>query len=159
MADKYFDNWAALEAATKRASKRILQRDVSPVAEEILRSHIETDIYGVYRPKPNAWVNGTTYQRRHVLPAAVTSIFEGDDTLVVTSTAAPSRPVRPGASFSHSEPGAFLKLLQSGHMGIWRGGFARPAVRNTQQEVDGSPRIKQAILQGIKREIGNCNMT
>ena len=159
MADKFFDNWAALEAATKHAARRVLKQDVAPIAEELLRKHIETDIYGVYRPKPNAWVNGTTYERRYVLPATTVSIFEGEDEMIVTSTAAPSKPVRPGHSFNHSEPGAFLKLLQSGHMGIWRGGFARPAVRNTQREIDGSVKIRQAILQGIKREIGNCNMT
>lgn len=41
-------------------------------------------------------------------------------------------------------------------MGIWRGGFPRPAVTNTQNEIDTSQEIKSAIQNGIQREIGIC---
>lgn len=157
MANRDFASWESLVAAVNREARKILTEDVAPIAEEILREHITSDIYNAYTPKPGGWVGGTTYQRRYILPAATTSILEkNEDTFVltVTSTAAPSKPVRKGYRFDNSEQGAFLKLLQSGHMGIWRGGFARPAVRNTQREIDSSPKIKNAIKSGIQSRIG-----
>ena len=41
-------------------------------------------------------------------------------------------------------------------MGIWNDGFPRPAVTNTQNEINSSDKIKKTIERGIKREIGIC---
>lgn len=156
MADHFFSDWESLVSAADAKATQILQRDVAPVAEDILKKHIKSDIYDVYTPKPNGWVNGTTYQRRHTLEQAVTTIAQDTHTILVTSTATASPAVLSGWSFHNRYPGAFLKLLEVGNMGIWRGGFPRPAVTNTQNEIDTSQEIKSAIKNGIQREIGIC---
>lgn len=156
MADRFFSDWESLVSAVDAKATQILQRDVAPVAEDILKKHIKSDIYDVYTPKTNGWVNGTTYQRRHALEQAVTTIVQDKHTILVTSTATASPAVLSGWSFHNRYPGAFLKLLEVGDMGIWRGGFPRPAVTNTQNEIDTSQEIKSAIQNGIQREIGIC---
>lgn len=161
MADKFFGDWDSLVDAVSKAASTVLKNDVAPVAEDILVKHIKSDIYGVYTPKQNGWVTPggtpTTYARRHVLEGAVTSYLIGNnDTLFVTSRATASQPIVKGYSFRNRYDGSFLKLLESGNMGIWRGGFPRPAVSNTQNEIDTSRKITSAIRQGIQREIGKC---
>lgn len=154
MADRFFSDWESLVSAVDAKATQILQRDVAPIAEDILKKHIKSDIYDVYTPKQNGWVNGTTYQRRHVLEQAVTTIVQDKHTILVTSTATASPAVLSGWSFHNRYPGSFLKLLEAGNMGIWHGGFPRPAVTNTQNEIDTSQEIKSAIQNGIQREIG-----
>ncbi|MFQ8982634.1 MAG: hypothetical protein ACLR6W_00015 [Evtepia sp.] len=144
----YYDSWAALEAAIKNECNQIIETEIVPKAEEILRKHIASDIYGAYTPKPGAWVNGTTYSRRHVLEGSVYSRKEGEGRYLVTSDASASPSVVPGYSFSPRGAGSFLALLESGNMGIWRGGFARPAVGNAQKEVD------QMIVSVLKSRLG-----
>ena len=156
MAGNYYGDWNSLAAAFSRATKRILKNNVAPVAEDIMRKHIKSDIYNVYTPKRGAWVNGTTYQRRHILESSVTSNVINQDTLFVTSTATASPAIVSGWSFNNRYDGAFLELLESGHMGIWKSGFPRPAVSNTQREFDTSKEIISAIKRGIKSEIGAC---
>ncbi len=156
MADRFFSDWESLVSAVDAKATQILQRDVAPVAEDILKKHIKSDIYDVYTPKQNGWVNGTTYQRRHALEQAVTTIMQDRHTILITSTATASPAVLSGWSFHNRYPGSFLKLLEVGNMGIWRGGFPRPAVTNTQNEIDTSQKIKSAIQNGIQREIGIC---
>lgn len=158
MADRLFSDWESLISACKGVTSSILKKEVAPVAEEILKKHIQSDIYGVYTPKEGRWVNGTTYQRRHVLESGITSIYPNNDTLLVTSVATASPSVVKGYSFKNRQPGAFLKLLETGNMGIWRNGFPRPAVANTEKEFDGSPEINRAILQGIERTIGKSDL-
>lgn len=159
MTDKYFSDWEALASAVDAKADNILKQDVVPVAESILKRHIKSDIYDVYTPKENGWVSSdgqrTTYQRRNILEDEVISLMS-NKTLTVTSTAAASPSIIKGHSFRNRYPGAFLKLLESGNMGIWRGGFPRPAIKNTQAEFDTGTAIKSAVKRGIKREIGNC---
>lgn len=156
MADTYFSDWDDLVNAVDSKLSVILEKDVAPIAEEILSKHIKSDIYDAYAPKENGWVNGTTYQRRHLLEDAVTSIMLDNNTLLVTSTATASPSIISGWSFHNRYQGAFLKLIESGNTGIWKSGFPRPAVTNTQEEIDNSNKITSAIKRGIKREIGIC---
>lgn len=160
MADKYLSNWDALVFHTNNAAEKILKEYVAPVAEDILRRHIQTDIYDAYTPKTNGWVSSDgkreTYQRRHVLERAVRSVLEDDNTLLVTSTARPSPSVVKGHNFINRYDGSFLELIQSGHTGIWKGGFPRPAVRNTEadfKDFDKGKRLGSVIQYGIRREI------
>ena len=165
-----YGSWEELCEAAQKKCYDILKNDVAPVAEEIVRNHIQDDIYDAispytgqkYRPIPNGWVNGTTYQRRHVLEGSVYSslledkpIEEGEDpfVLLVTSNATASDPVVTGYEFNNSEPGAFLNLLETGHMGIWRHGFPRPAIGNAQNEIDRSSAIRNAIQSGLDKYI------
>lgn len=154
--DQLYSDWESLVNAASKKVSEILQNDVAPVAENILKKHIKSDIYDAYTPKPNGWVSGETYKRRHVLEQSVTTIFQDKNTILVTSTANASPSVLSGWSFHNRYPGAFLKLLEVGNMGIWNGGFPRPAVTNTQNEIDSSNEIKKTIKRGIKREIGIC---
>lgn len=160
MAEEFFLDWESLTAAVDNKASIILKEDVTPVAEKILAKHIKSDIYDKYTPKTNGWVssNGsrTTYQRRHVLEDNIKTLIQDKHTILVTSTATSSSAVVKGWSFHNRYPGAFLKLLESGNMGIWKGGFPRPAIKNTQNEIDESSQIKSAIKKGIKREIGIC---
>lgn len=166
MADRFFSDWESLVSAVDAKATQILQRDVAPVAEDILKKHIKSDIYDVYTPKENGWVlkaettaSGRdkyvriTYQRRNDLIDAVSSRMMGKHTLFISSNAKVNTSLF--GTFQHHE-GAFLELLESGNMGLWRGGFPRPAVTNTQNEIDTSHEIKSAIQNGIQREIEIC---
>ena len=160
MADVYYNDWDSLVKTAENSAKKILETDVAPVAKEILAKHIKSDIYDAYTPKENGWVTPagepTTYTRRHVLENSITSYMLGDNrTLLITSTATASKAIVPGYSFRNRYDGSFLKLLEVGNMGIWSGGFPRPAVKNTQDEFDKGIEINRAIKNGIKREIGN----
>lgn len=136
---------------------QVLLEEVAPTVEEILRKHIQSDIYDAYTPQPGAWVDGETYERRHVLENSITSEIVDGDTLFVTSVAAASDPIVEGYEFTSKYPGAFLEMLASGNMGIWRSGFARPAVENAQAEVDNSSAIQAAIEQGVRRALSQVN--
>lgn len=153
MSDRFYSDWGSLTRAAKRAAVNILQSDVAPIAQKILLKHIATDIYGAYTPRENAWVGGTTYQRRHVLEGNLTSIMIEEDTLLTTSTATASPSVVVGYHFENRYPGSLLELIESGHTGIWRGGFPRPAVANAEREINNSADVNRAIRNGIKREI------
>ena len=168
MADRFFSDWESLVSAVDAKATQILQRDVAPVAEDILKKHIKSDIYDAYTPKTNGWVlkvgttaSGkdkyvrTTYQRRNDLIDAVYSRMMGKHTLFITITSSAKVNTPLFGKFKNHE-GAFLELLESGNMGLWRGGFPRPAVMNTQNEIDTSHEIKSAIQNGIQREIGIC---
>lgn len=156
----YYDDWDSLIRAVNDKTQKILQTDVAPVAEKILKKHIKLDIYNAYTPKHNGWVTGdghrTTYQRRHELENNISSYMLNNDTLIITSTATASPSVVKGYSFRNRYPGAFLKMLEVGNTGIWKGGFPRPAVKNAQNEIDSSKKITDAIAKGIRREIGIC---
>jgi len=125
----------------------ILLRDVSPVAEKILKERIAEDIYAAYTP--------AYYQRRHVLEQNVEGDLTGPGALLVTSTAAASPSILPGYSFENRYPGAFLEMLEVGNMGFWRRHFPRPAVAMAQGEIDRSTEIRRAIADGIRRELGS----
>ena len=151
MADIFYDEIEDLLGAVEAGLADVLKQDVAPVAENILLKHIKTDIYGVYSPTPGAWVGGTTYQRRHVLEDGIKSEITSDNTLLITSDASAGQSIVKGYHFSNRYAGAFLQLLESGHMGIWKNGFARPVVANAQKEVENSAAIQRAIKSGLKR--------
>lgn len=163
-----FETWAALVNGAETAVEFILKQDVAPVAEDILRAHIIHDIYEAYTPKQNGWVNNTTYERRRELPERVVSRLIRDgatqtshlDTLAITSLATPSKPIVKGSTFTEDPiegryGGSFLALLESGRMGIWRGGFPRPAVTNAERDMKTNKAVRDAIRNGIKREMEN----
>lgn len=151
MADLYFEDLYALTDAVQEGLLSVLENDVAPVVEDILQKHIKSDIYDAYSPKEGAWVGGTTYKRRHVLEGGIKSSLESDGTLLTTSDAVAGQSIVKGYEFSNKYEGAFLQLLESGHMGIWRSGFARPAVSNAQREVENSSKVSRAIRTGIER--------
>lgn len=128
---------AAIDAATV---KTVLMDYVAPVVEEILRKHIQEDVYGAYSP--------TLYVRRGSLTSTITSRMIADDELLVTATSQPNAPAHGWAS---SGEGAFLYMLEVGDLGWWRKGFPRPAISNAQKEVDESAAVEQAKKAGIKR--------
>lgn len=146
-----YRSWEELCDAAQKKCHDILKRDVAPVAKRIVIEHIQSDIYDVYEPIKNGWVNGTTYRRRNVLKGSVYHTFIHDDEIMVTSNATASKSVVPGYSFHNRRPGSFLKLLETGNMGIWRNGFPRPAIGNAQKEIDQSSKIRDAIQSGLNR--------
>ncbi len=158
MADKHFSDWTSLVQAVNKKSVEILKKDVSPVAEEILKERIKDDIYDAYTPIEGGYFAGkfytNAYKRRHVLENKIKSYMINKDTLLVTSTATASKPLVSGWSFHYKYDGAFLEMLEVGDMGIWKKGFPRPAVKNTERQFESDKRISSAIKKGIKREIG-----
>ena len=144
MAGKAYDSIDGFYDAVVAALPTVMQEYVAPYVEDILSEHIESDIYDVYTPKENGWVNGT-YHRRHALTWNIASFIKGD-TLSTTSTAAPSASIT-GARTWGSEDGAFFDLLASGNMGLWRGGFPRPAIPKAQAEVDKSITVIENLVQ------------
>lgn len=150
-----YDDWDDLVSAAELKIATILKQDVAPIVEEIVQSHIQSDIYYAHTPRPGAWINRTTYQRRHALENNIVSSFSDKETLFVTSTASASPSIVKGYSFRNRYPGAFLKMLESGNTGIWRRGFPRPVINNAQIEIDDNLQggsISRAIENGIKRE-------
>jgi len=157
MPNQHFDSWETLTDAVQQRCHTILDKTVAPIAKEIVRKHIEDDIYGVYTPKENGWVTPkgekTTYERRYLLlqRGAIYHEFSQSDEIMVTSRVTASPAVVKGYSFRNRYPGAFLKLLETGDMGIWRSGFPRPAIRNAQEEIDNSRKISSAIRQALAK--------
>ena len=150
-----YGDWDSLVAAAEEKISIILKQDVAPIVEEIVQSHIQSDIYYAYSPRPGAWIKGSTYQRRHTLENNISSSLLDGETLFVTSTATASPSVVKGYRFQNRYAGAFLKMLESGNTGIWRRGFPRPAITNAQTEIDDNLQngsISRAIERGIKRE-------
>lgn len=148
----YYESIDELYDAVDEKLNTILEKDVAPIVEDILRQFIRKDIYEAYTPKPGRWVSGSTYDRRYDLEGSVYSIVSGDNSLLVTSNATASKPVVKGSVFRHRRPGAFLELLESGNMGIWRSGFARPAVSNAQENIKNNSRVQMAIKVGLDVE-------
>lgn len=139
---KVIDNIDELYSAAFDASSAriVLMEYVAPIVEEILRKHIESDIYGSYSPQ--------RYVRRMSLLNSIQSQMISDNELVVTATAQPNRPAN---GWHSSGDGAFLYMLEVGDLGWWRKGFPRPAIRNAQREVDNSIAVENAKRTGIKR--------
>lgn len=152
MSVTWFDNPDELTRALNQVPAEDIIREVADEVEAILLKHIKSDIYDAYTPKVGAWVGGATYERRHVLEGNIKSTLEADGTLLTTSDAVAGQSVVRGYNFSNADSG-FLQLLESGHMGIWKAGFARPAVSNAQKEVDGSNKIRSILESRVKRVI------
>lgn len=148
----WFEDVGELIEAVGSAPTDDVIKLVADEVEAILLKHIKSDIYGAYTPKEGAWVGGSTYVRRHVLEDNIKSTLEADGTLLTTSEAPAGQSVVKGYNFSNADSG-FLQLLESGHMGIWKNGFARPVVANAQKEVDNSERIRSILENGMKREM------
>lgn len=154
---KSCDSWEILTDVVQQRCATILDKSVAPIAKEIVRKHIETDIYGAYTPKENGWVTTdgtpTTYKRRRLLlkRGAIYHKFSAVDEIMITSNATASPAVVKGWSFRNRYPGAFLKLLETGNMGIWRGGFPRPAIGNAQKEINKSSQISRVIRQELSK--------
>lgn len=154
---KNYDSWDTLTEAAQQRCATILGRSVAPIAKDIVRKHIETDIYGAYTPKENGWVTTdgvpTTYKRRRLLlkRGAIYHKFSAADEIMVTSDVTASPAIIKGWSFRNRYPGAFLKLLETGNMGIWYGGFPRPAIGNAQKEIDKSSQISRVIRQELNK--------
>lgn len=118
---------------------------VRRLAEEVLKKHVQADVYDAYSPKHKGWVSTSpsgeirraTYQRRYDL-LNVKSVIQSDGTLLVTSDSSVRDPIVRGSSFSdHGDPaGSFFRLIESDSHGLWRGGFSRPVIQNAQKEVD-----------------------
>lgn len=151
------DNWSQLVGEAQNACRDILEDDVAPVATKILKKHIKTDIYDAYTPKTNGWVvmRGKkrirqTYQRRNDLSADLFYIVNKDKELTVSSNSNPMPPIT-GAKIRFNGYGSLLYLLESADMGLWRGGFPRPAVTNAQKEINESAAIANAINHGLSK--------
>ena len=159
MQTKYYSDFESLTQSIEKIIPEILKEDVAPVAENILKKNVKEKIYDAYTPKPNGWVKDTgnwfirmTYRRRNDIETGVYSRFMSNHTLFVSSEAKANTPVI--GSFIESE-GAFLKLLESGNMGLWKGGFSRPAVGQTQKDFSTSKDIEKSIRRGITKKINN----
>lgn len=148
-----YGSWEELCEAAQGRCKDILNRDVAPVAKDIVKKHIQKDIYDAYALIPNGWIGGQTYQRRHVLENSIYHKFTSNDgdEIIITSNGRPSDPVVKHSVFDSSVPGAFFLMLEVGDMGFWRKGFPRPAIGNAQKKIDHSPDIRAAIQSGLDR--------
>lgn len=151
-----YDDWDGLADAAQKACEDILTEHVVPVMQEILKRHIQTDIYDAYTPIDHYTFGGKIYEgykRRHILERSMYWEIQGRnrDTAMVTSTAKANKPIVKGYSFHNRRPGAFLKMLEGEKRGIWKNGFPRPAISNAQREIDKSKEIERAIQAGIDR--------
>lgn len=128
---------------------------VQKMGEDVLRSHIETDIYGVDQRVENGWcrpvvgglegqTESATYERRHELPSTVYSEREGD-VVYVNAYGEANTPLFGYGVFTSVQPGSFLELLERGNLGFltqrtrYAPSFPRPALSNAQAEVDSKP--------------------
>lgn len=147
-----YDTWEGLCHAAQTKCSQILQKDAAPVATDIVKKHIKTDVYDAYTPRKNGWVGKTTYRRRHVMEGSLyTSVIAANE-ILITSRVNGNTSIVPGWNFTVSEPGDFFRFLEKGKTGIWKNGFPRPVITNAQKEINKSAEIKTAIKAGIKRE-------
>ncbi len=134
--------------------RRVLETEVAPYMEDVLREHIYTDIYDANEPHEDSWVHHRTYQRRYLLPQRVRSYTNKRGNIVrVTSTATARTPIFSGSRWGSA--GAFLNMLQEGNMGFLStytsyGYFPRPALANAQKEIETSG----VIMSIISRVLG-----
>lgn len=153
MAGKTYNSIEEYIAAVEAALPKVLEEYFAPHIEDVLKKHVQSDIYDAYTPKEGGWINGTTYQRRHSLLNTIESQINGN-VMATTSSASPSPSVRKGSVWGSAD-GAFFDLLASGNMGIWRGGFPRPAVERAQAEIDGEMAFLEGLLQkGLEAIVG-----
>lgn len=157
----FHDNADTLFAELQDICDKVLERWVAPVAKDILRSHIVTDIYNAYTRIPNGWVTRnadgsltrTTYQRRYsLLDEGENGLFaklENPGELLITSNAKPMPPIY-GSKNYPDRIGSLLKLLSSKDMGAWAHGFSRPALNNAQLDINQNKRIRDAIQYGLE---------
>lgn len=157
-----YSNWASLISAAEKKVSTILETDVAPIVEDTLKKHIQKDIYDVYTPVNGGVFGGVrfkhAYQRRD-LPSSVYSYLLDGSTIIATSDATASKPILKNHSWTLRYPGSFLEMLERGNLGLlnkkFPRGFPRPAVSNTQSEVNRDlkrGKISKAIRDGIKRE-------
>lgn len=150
-----YTSFNALKNGINNDLKLILERDVAPIMEDILKEHIQSDIYDVYTPKEGAWVSGSTYQRRNDIASGVTHFFnKRENTVMVTSTTTASPAIRRGYSFHNRRPGVFLQMLGGGSMGFLDKtsagkSFPRPALAKAQFEIETSGKVYAAIRRGL----------
>ena len=126
---------------------------VKNLGKEVLERYINNNIYGSYTPKENGWVKKgkskktgqevwirATYERRYDLTKKIFADTEDNGTVVVVSTRASVMDPISGADWDDGgDPGwSFLKLLESGNMGLWAGGKARSVIKEAQEYVDSS---------------------
>lgn len=155
MASEIYGNIDLLGLAAAKKLDLILKRDVAPEVEKILKKNIQKRIYDSYTPKPNGWVNKTTYHRRYSLLDSFVCISEGQNEITITTVADPDTPVVKGSVFTPYEEGSFLKMLglrSKKARGIWFTGFPRPVVNFAEEEISRSSSVSRAIQRGIKRE-------
>ena len=149
------------QAMIDKAIRQVYEK-YAPRIENILRSHIESDIEGTtigtatggpwYISKAGRWSgtrprvtyssprgrgaaegwSGRPYAKRHVLSGAVTHKIEGNK-LLVSSTAFSDPSVITGAAFGGW--GNYLEFFEVGNQGF-KGSFRRPAVTNAQKDAD-----------------------
>ncbi len=149
-----YDSFSALAAGVNGVIPDILynggRSSVATIAHAIYLKHVEHDVYDVYTPKVGGWIDHTTYRRDYNLVWGAETKMENQTTLISTSQADADESVVPGYVFSNENQG-FLRLIESGHTGIWACGFPRPFVTNTQKEFDSSSKISNAIQREINR--------
>ena len=138
----------------------ILEDKVAPYMEKVLIRHINEDIYQANEPGENTWVHHTQYQRRGLLPDRVKYYMnKRGNILRVTSTATARSPIFGGSRWG--APGAFLNMLQEGHLGFltdaqygitrYTPRFERPALRNAQEEIEGKDGARKIIEEALGR--------
>lgn len=162
------DNIAQLYNEAQKILDEILEKDISVYTKAILSQHIWNDIYWAYTPKVGGWSSryantqgqhdaSGTYRRRYGLPRSVYSVLVESGVLMTTSDAKPRPPVKRSKSYP-AQPGEFLLLLEgnssayNGGMGVWQGGFPRPAVTRAQREINHD--MPAIIRKYLKDRIG-----
>ncbi len=140
----------------------IMLHEVADLVEEILEKHINEDIYAAYSPRityygkhpPVGWVSvggeggRYIYRRRWSLYENIIREIMGD-TLFVTSDASPNESVM-GSGWTYNK-GGFIQMLGTNPGSAWHGRFARPALQNTQAEIESNGYIQRAIAEAFSR--------
>lgn len=152
MEDRIFDDADSLIEHLNGMNATDALDEVVAEVTEILKKHISSDIYGNSYRDEGAWVGGTTYEQRGHIADNITWKMEDDNTLLVTSKETANESLSEAHKFENRDDGAFLQLLESGHMGFVKKGFSRPAVTNAQKEVNNSSKIRSLINGGLKEK-------
>lgn len=131
-----------------RAVRETLEK-YAPQIEDILKSHIESDIEGVTAGNGGPWYpDGSPYVKRNVLAGGVTHKISGS-TLRVSSTAGSAPSVIHGGVMGGW--GGYLEFHEVGNWGFMRHiGFPRPAVTNAQKEADAlKPQMEEEAINRL----------
>lgn len=153
MAETYDELIAQAQAVVDEA----LNNEIGLWGRGVLQASIWNDVYRAYTPRPYGWVaytgqqdengnpvyrKGVTYKRRYDLPSSVYSELKEPGVLFISTKAKPRPSIWPTSSYDNNRAGAFLELLagnpskKNGGMGLWHGGFPRPALKHAQEHID-----------------------
>lgn len=128
---RVFDNMGALESYILDQVKDCLYNEIADEAEHAIQRHVESDVYNAYEP--------SEYHRRGLLRSASNlDRYLNGFTLTIYDNTPGNTPIANGHRPTGIELSEIISTGAQGHgYGKWHNAFARPYMKNAEDEVKG----------------------